>query len=98
VPVVCCSALTEEGLDELWQRVVAHRKALVPDGRLAQRRSDQQVAWVRSMVRDRLLDRFGHDERVRRLQPELEAQVRAGELTATLAAERLLETVWPAGG
>ena len=97
VPVVCCSALTEEGLDELWQRVVAHREALVPDGRLAQRRSDQQVAWVRSMVRDRLLDRFGRDERVRRLQPELEAQVRAGELTATLAAERLLETVWPAG-
>ena len=98
VPVRCCSALEEEGLDEVWAQVMGHREALVADGRLAQRRADQQVAWVRSMVRDRLLDRFARDERVRTLQPELEAQVRAGELTATLAADQLLETVWPDDG
>ncbi len=95
VPVVCCSALEEEGLDEVWDQVVAHRDVLAADGRLAERRADQQVAWVRSMVRDRLLDRFDRDERVRELRPALEGQVRAGELTATLAADRLLETVWP---
>ena len=98
VPVRCCSALEEEGLDEVWAQVVGHREALVADGRLAERRADQQVAWVRSMVRDRLLDRFARDERVRTLRPGLEAQVRAGQLTATLAADQLLETVWPDDG
>ncbi len=96
VPVVTCSALEEQGLDEVWEQVIGHREALTGAGLLEGRRADQQVAWVRAMLRDRLLDRLGRDERVRRLQPELEEQVRAGTLTATLAADRLLETVWPA--
>ena len=42
------------------------------------------------MVRDELLGRLHADPAVRALAPGLEQQVRDGELTATLAAERIL--------
>jgi LAO/AO transport system kinase len=42
------------------------------------------------MVRDALLTRLRDDPLVRALVPEVERQVSSGELTATLAAERIL--------
>ena len=43
------------------------------------------------MVHDELLDRLRSHPGVRALAPGLEQQVRDGELTATLAAERILD-------
>ena len=43
-----------------------------------------------AMVRDRLLDRLQSDPGVRDEIPGLEREVQEGELTATLAAERIL--------
>jgi LAO/AO transport system kinase len=94
VPVLTCSALTGDGLDELWQRVRDHRAALGADG-LQRRRSDQQVQWAQSLFRERALDRLTRNARVRELRPRLEADVRAGRVTATLAAQRLLDAAWP---
>ncbi len=89
-PVLTCSAREGTGLEELWERVEQHRSLLVGTGALAAKRSEQQVEWVWSMVRDQLLDRLTHDPAVRELAPGLEADVRAGKLTASLAADRLL--------
>jgi LAO/AO transport system kinase len=94
VPVLTCSAVTGDGLAEVWQRVREHRAALGADG-LRQRRSEQQVQWARSLFQERALDRLTRDARVRGLRPRLEADVRAGRLTATLAAEQLLDAAWP---
>ena len=94
VPVLTCSAVTGDGLAEVWQRVREHRAALGADG-LRQRRSEQQVQWARSLFQERALDRLTRDARVRELRPRLEADVRAGRLTATLAAEQLLDAAWP---
>jgi LAO/AO transport system kinase len=90
-PVLTCSGLTGAGLDEVWERVERHHRALSESGELATKRSRQQVDWTWTMVRETLLARLHEHPEVRRLAPELERQVRAGELTATLAAERLLE-------
>ncbi|MFH8370015.1 methylmalonyl Co-A mutase-associated GTPase MeaB [Streptomyces sp. NPDC018031] len=90
-PVLTCSARESTGLEVLWERVEQHRKVLDSTGALAAKRRDQQVEWTWSMVRDQVLARLhGHPE-VRRLGPRLEQQVRDGTLTATLAADRLLE-------
>ena len=94
VPVLTCSALTGDGLDDVWQRIVDHRTALGADG-LDQRRSDQRVQWAWTLFGDRALDRLTRDPRVRELRPRLEADVRAGLLTATLAAQRLLDAAFP---
>jgi LAO/AO transport system kinase len=90
VPVLPCSAETGAGLDEVWAAVGRHRSALDGQGELATKRADQQVQWMWATVRDRLMDRLRDDPAVRGAIPQLEAAVRAGELTATLAAEAVL--------
>lgn len=94
VPVVTCSGLTGDGLDDVWRRIGEHRDTLGEQG-LRQRRSDQQVQWAWSLFRDRAFDRLTRDVRVRELRPRLEDDVRAGRLTPTLAAQQLLDAAWP---
>ncbi|AOR31617.1 ATPase/protein kinase [Streptomyces fodineus] len=90
-PVLHCSARDSAGLDVVWDRLEQHRTLLDSTGRLTAKRRDQQVGWTWSMVRDELLGRLHADPAVRETAPDLERQVREGRLTATLAAERILE-------
>ncbi|MFI8371963.1 methylmalonyl Co-A mutase-associated GTPase MeaB [Streptomyces sp. NPDC085466] len=89
-PVLSCSARESTGLDEVWERLESHRSLLDATGRLDARRREQQVDWAWTMVRDELLARLHAAPAVRALTPEVERRVRDGELTATLAAERIL--------
>lgn len=89
-PVLSCSARESAGLDEVWDRLGQHRSLLDSTGRLTAKRHDQQVDWTWTMVRDELLRRLHTDPSVQELAPGLERRVRDGELTATLAAERIL--------
>ncbi|MFL6145799.1 MAG: methylmalonyl Co-A mutase-associated GTPase MeaB [Labedaea sp.] len=90
-PVLTCSGLREVGLDAVWDEVERHHRTLSESGELDAKRRRQQVDWTWTMVRDTLLARLHEHPEVRRLGPELERQVRDGKLTATLAAERILE-------
>lgn len=90
-PVLTCSAREDTGLDVVWERLEQHRALLDSDGRLEAKRRDQQIEWAWSMVRDELLGRLRDHPGVRRLTPEVERQVREGTLTATSAAERILD-------
>lgn len=90
-PVLPCSAQTGAGMDEVWAKVGAHRAALDAGGDLAAKRAGQQVEWMWAMVRDQLMDRLRSDPGVRAKLPELEGDVRAGELTPTLAAQTILD-------
>ncbi|QVJ01776.1 methylmalonyl Co-A mutase-associated GTPase MeaB [Nocardiopsis eucommiae] len=91
-PVLTCSGLTGDGLDEVWDTVLDHRRVLERDGALADRRSAQGVSWMWDQVRDQLLDSFLRDAGVADAIPTMEARVRSGETTATLAARALLDS------
>lgn len=91
-PVLTCSGLTGEGLDQVWEKVLEHRAVLESDGSLAERRSDQGVSWMWDQVRDRLMDTFLRHQTVAGLIPDLEERVRSGETTAGLAARTLLDS------
>ncbi|SDN84293.1 methylmalonyl Co-A mutase-associated GTPase MeaB [Lentzea jiangxiensis] len=90
-PVLTCSGLTGTGLDELWSRVLEHRRTLEQAGELDERRRRQQVDWTWMMVRDELWRQVRESPAVRSAAGVLEEKVRSGELTATLAAEQLLQ-------
>ncbi|HST64674.1 MAG TPA: methylmalonyl Co-A mutase-associated GTPase MeaB, partial [Mycobacteriales bacterium] len=57
-PVVTCSALTDDGLDDVWRHVQRHREWMDSRGALTAKRQRQLVDWTRAMVRDRLLGRL----------------------------------------
>ncbi|WP_193614638.1 methylmalonyl Co-A mutase-associated GTPase MeaB [Nocardioides lijunqiniae] len=88
-PVVTVSALTDVGVDDLWERVLAHREHLGDDG-LAAKRARQQLDFTWALVRDELDQRLRHSPGVRAIREEVSAAVLAGEVPATVAADRLL--------
>jgi LAO/AO transport system kinase len=89
-PVLTCSGLTGAGLDEVWAQVEKHHKILTESGELQEKRRRQQVDWTWAIVRDQIESRLRNDPDVRLIAPDLEKQVRAGDITPTLAAEQLL--------
>jgi LAO/AO transport system kinase len=90
-PVLSCSAREGSGLDTVWDRLEQHRAVLSAAGALDAKRREQQIEWTWAMVHDTLRDRLRRHPGVRELAPGLEQRVRDGELTASLAAERILD-------
>jgi LAO/AO transport system kinase len=94
-PVVTCSALTGDGLAEVWDLVDKHEQSLRQSGELERRRRDQRVSWMWALVRNQLLDRLRDSEELRAMTPAVEADVRAGLLTPGLAAQQLVDAFLP---
>ena len=89
-PVLTCSAVENEGLDEIWTQIQQFWEVGRADGSFARRRQDQQLRWMWSMVSDRLIDGLREHPAVRAVLADVEADVREGRLPATVAADRLL--------
>jgi len=89
-PVFTCSALLGTGLAELWAGVQTHREALTASGEREERRREQQLSWMRAILRERLLDRFDSNPSLTGLRLKLEESVLAGTTTPAVAADRLL--------
>jgi LAO/AO transport system kinase len=88
-PVLTYSALTENGIAELWGQVLAHRQRMSSTGELAARRREQQVKWMWSMLEERVFRRLKSDPSLRARLPAIEAEVAEGRLSATLAVEEI---------
>jgi LAO/AO transport system kinase len=89
-PVVTCSGLTGTGVDDVWQRVLTHREHLGEDG-LARKRAEQQLEFTWTLVRDELADRLRRSPGVRQVRDDVRRRVLAGELTAPMAADLVIE-------
>jgi LAO/AO transport system kinase len=90
-PVLTCSALTGAGIDELWQKVLDHRGAMQASGEFAERRRQQQVKWMWSMLEQRMLARLRADPSMRAKVKKTEAEVAGGRITPAVAAEQIAE-------
>ena len=88
-PVVTYSALTGNGIAELWAQVLAHKEKMTASGELAARRREQQVKWMWTMLEERLTARLRSDPAVRGKLKAAEAAVAAGKLAPTLAVEEI---------
>ena len=64
-PVITYSALTGNGVAELWAKVLEHKEKLGATGELRERRRAQQVKWMWTMLEERLTARLRSDPAVR---------------------------------
>jgi LAO/AO transport system kinase len=85
------SALTGDGIPELWDAIVTAHQRLRDDGTLEPLRGQQATAAMWSEVIDTLTDQLRAHPGVRERLVELEAAVRAGQLSPTAAAHDVLE-------
>jgi LAO/AO transport system kinase len=88
-PVITYSALTGNGIAELWKQVLAHTDKMTASGEHAQRRREQQVKWMWTMLEERLTARLRSDPAMRAKLRQAETAVAAGKLAPTLAVEEI---------
>lgn len=90
-PVLKASALAGEGIDTLWETILAHRKKFEDSGELEARRKRQARDWLWSLLEDGLMAAFRGQAEVASEIAALEAAVEARETTPAAAARRLLQ-------
>ena len=90
-PVLTYSALTGNGIAELWSQVLAHKEKMTGSGELAARRREQQVKWMWTMLEERLTARLRNDSAVRAKLRQAEAAVAAGTLAPALAVDEIAQ-------
>jgi len=88
--VTTCSALTGDGVAEIWSIVGRFRDAVGEKG-VARRRAEQARAWMWSEVGETLLAELRKHPEVKRLVGGLEREVETGRTTPAAAARRMLE-------
>ena len=89
-PVVTCSGLENQGLTEIWHRIEDHRIKLTASGELQEKRMGQQIGWMYAMIEDRLMARLHGDKKIAARLKTLEADIRAGKTTPTMAVEDVM--------
>jgi len=89
-PVLTCSAVTLDGIDEIWQTILDHRKKLESSGELADKRRKQALDWMWALVEEGLIDRFYKNPGVEKSLPNIVKSVEKGITGPTVAAHKLL--------
>ncbi len=88
-----CSAVSGEGIAEIWDVIKDFRQKTTESGVFQNRRRMQILDWVYTMVEEHLRTRFFNDPRVINIRPQIEQAVIEGKLPATVAAQELLHIV-----
>jgi LAO/AO transport system kinase len=92
-PVVTVSGLSGTGLDDLWARVLDHRRRLEATGELPAKRRAQDTKWMWALVHERMHERLTTDPAVRGQVPEIERAVASGTLSPNAGADEIAALV-----
>jgi len=84
------SALTGDGVPEVWQTIQGFVQSTQLSGAFQKRRRVQERDWMRALIEGQLKEEFYENPNVQALLPKLDDAVMAGEIPATAAAQQLL--------
>ncbi len=91
VPALLCSALYNQGIDEVWQMILDFVTIMKQQGEFENKRRLQATDWMWSLVMDELKNLFLHDKKVAALVDQVQTGVSQGMTSPGAAAKRLLE-------
>jgi len=89
-PVLTASALTGDGIGEVWHTVLAHRRKMAASGELARKRSRQALDWMCALLEEGIHRQFFDHPRVRQELDRYRRKVEQGMLAPMVAARELL--------
>jgi LAO/AO transport system kinase len=89
--VATASAMTGDGVMEIWDVVGRFRKAVGEKG-IGKRRAEQARSWMWNEVGETLLVELRKHADVKKMVSGLEREVENGKTTPASAARRMLET------
>ena len=88
--VLTSSAMTREGLPEIWDMILEYETQLKENGWWARKRTDQLRNWMTESIHDRLVTDFYHNAAVKHALQATEQAVVDGKESPFHAAQRLL--------
>jgi LAO/AO transport system kinase len=89
-----CSALTGEGIPELWRLIKTFETQTKESGVFDERRKNQALEWVYSMIENYLKESFYNNPEVRNQFHQVKQEIMNETLLPTTAAEQLLRTFY----
>ncbi|RMD95331.1 MAG: methylmalonyl Co-A mutase-associated GTPase MeaB [Alphaproteobacteria bacterium] len=95
--VMCVSALTGRGIAEAWEAIGELARARRASGAFAARRAEQARRWFEDELHRGLVERLTRDARLSQAIAALEADLAAGRIAPSVAAERVLESLFGEG-
>ncbi|MGC9450340.1 MAG: methylmalonyl Co-A mutase-associated GTPase MeaB [Oceanipulchritudo sp.] len=87
------SAMTGEGIPEIWQVIRDFRETTTASGVFARRRRGQNLDWMRGLIDEALRRRFFSDKAMQEKLASISSAVAGGDLPAVKAVESLM-THW----
>lgn len=91
--VITCSALNNNGIDDVWNIVLKHHTQLTATGIIEEKRKKQALAWMQTLLEEGLKDWFYQMPEVKKTLPELSRAVERGEATPTAAVKKILNSL-----
>lgn len=88
--VLTCSALNNQGIDEIWKTVNEFEKAMRVSDELEKKRSHQAISWMWKEIKETLISRFINHPNISAQITKIEADVESGKKSPTQAALELL--------
>lgn len=88
---ITCSAITGDGISDIWEIVQQFCQATRSTGSFQARRKAQTLEWFDALITEAVLNRFHQDPDIKQKLPRLEQAVAEGELPVALAVSQLLK-------
>lgn len=89
--VMTCSAIENQGVDEVWGMVVDYYYMALDHGSFNEKRAKQNIEWMRRLMHEMVDLRINSQPEIKTLFPQLEAQVTHGTTTPFNAAKRIVD-------
>lgn len=89
--VLKCSAMLNQGLDEIWQQILAHHNIHQANGEFEEKRVQQKQYWLDSAIEQQLINDFYSNPNVQNKRNSINAKVLDGTLTPVRAAQNLID-------
>jgi len=93
-----CSALTGEGIPDIWDVVLDFMGQMKKSGLTDDRRRRQTIDWVRQMAEEHIRSIIASDPCVAARMSEIERGTLGGDLSPSMAAKSLIEAIEKALG
>ncbi|USK76882.1 methylmalonyl Co-A mutase-associated GTPase MeaB [Peribacillus frigoritolerans] len=85
------SALTGEGVSHIWKVIQKYKQVTSRNGFFGNRRKEQMIDWVHSMIEDQLKARFYGNPSMKKNMTKMEGLLFSGHTSPTLAVQQLFD-------
>lgn len=89
--VTTCSAITEQGIPDIWKLIRDYIEQSKSNGYLQEIRKRQAKHWMYDTISSRLEEHFYNNKAVQNQQKKIEQKVLNGEMSSFKAAQELLD-------